>query len=447
MTAKRPGGADPRDARDPSDAPEPSDAADPLGQAGASGRAARGGALRGGAWIASAALSLVSIPLLVRHLGVPEFGRYVAVLALVNIASLGSDLGLSSLALREWGASDSDRRHERTSTLFGIRVVVVTLAAIAVIGFAALSDWPDRMVGGTVIAAVGLYGIVLTDFSIVTLAGSMRFRAVATIELVRAALGTLAIVVLVVADAPLTGFFVAWTATMIATSLIAYRAARTQPPRLSGWRAILTDTAPFAAASVVHVVYFRAAVVITSLRASPHQAGLFATVFRVTEFAAAVGSALGGTVTPVLAHAERTDRARLRADALKTLRNLTVAGAGAALVLGLGAPLLMELIGGDETEGAVAVMRIVAPALIATFASFAMGAVLLVLRRYRELLVVNLAALAAVVALALILVPDHGAEGAAIAVLVGEWLIALTQAGVLWRAMGNAPNAALASPP
>jgi O-antigen/teichoic acid export membrane protein len=92
-------------------------------------------------------------------------------------------------------------------------------------------------------------------------------------------------------------------------------------------------------------------------------------------------------------------------------------------------------------------MRIQAPALIATFASFAMGAILLVLRRYRELLVVNVAALVATVALALILVPDHGAEGAAVAVLTGEWLIALAQGGVLWRAMGNAPRAPLPSPP
>jgi O-antigen/teichoic acid export membrane protein len=68
-----------------------------------------------------------------------------------------------------------------------------------------------------------------------------------------------------------------------------------------------------------------------------------------------------------------------------------------------------------------------------------------VLHRYKELLVVNLTALAATVVIALVLVPDHGAKGGAIAVLAGEWLAALAQAGVLRRAMGNAPGAALAS--
>jgi uncharacterized membrane protein YfcA len=66
-------------------------------------------------------------------------------------------------------------------------------------------------------------------------------------------------------------------------------------PTLRGWRPLLTETLPFAAASVVHVVYFRTVVVITSLQAPARQAGFYATVFRVTEFAAAVGGALAGT--------------------------------------------------------------------------------------------------------------------------------------------------------
>jgi O-antigen/teichoic acid export membrane protein len=421
---------------------------DPLAEAGASGRAARGGALRAGAWTASAALSFISIPLLVRHLGVPEFGRYVAVLAVVNVAALTSDLGLTGLALREWGAADPAQRAERIRPLFGIRFAVVTLAALCAVGFAALIDWPARMVEGTAIACIGLYGVVFTDLAIVGLSGTLRFRSVATIEVVRAAIGTLAIVVLVIADAGLIPFFVAWTCAMLATALLAMRLAGplvSRRPTLEGWRPLLTETAPYAAASVVHVVYFRAVVVIASVQATARQAGLYATVFRVTEFAAAVGSALAATVTPVLAHGELNDPARFRRDALRTVRNLAGVGLASALVLGVGAPLIMQVIGGDSTDGAVAVMRIQAPALIATFASFGMGAILLVLRRYRELLAINAAALIAVVALALVLVPDHGAKGAAIAVLISEWLIALAQGGVLWRAMGNAPNAPLTS--
>jgi O-antigen/teichoic acid export membrane protein len=207
----------------------------------------------------------------------------------------------------------------------------------------------------------------------------------------------------------------------------------------------LADALPFAAASVVHVVYFRAVVVITSLQAPARQAGFYATVFRISEFAAAVGGALAGTVTPLLAHAERNDGPRFRREALRTIGRMTAVGAAAAVVLALAAPPIMQVIGGDATDGAVAVLRIQAPALLATFASFGLSTILLVLRRYRELLAVNALGLAAVAVLALLLVPGHGAKGGAIAVLAAEWIVALTQAGVLWRAMGNAPRTALPS--
>jgi O-antigen/teichoic acid export membrane protein len=105
----------------------------------------------------------------------------------------------------------------------------------------------------------------------------------------------------------------------------------------------------------------------------------------------------------------------------------------------------MQVIGGDATDGAVAVMRIQAPALLATFASFGISTILLVLRRYRELLAINALGLVTVAVVALLLVPGHGAKGAAIAVLAAEWLIVLCQAAVLRRALRNAPAATLGS--
>jgi O-antigen/teichoic acid export membrane protein len=415
---------------------------DALESAGAAGVAARGGALRAAVWVGSALLSLVSIPLLVRHLGVPEFGRYVAVLAVVNIAALASDLGLTAIALREWGAAEPAERAGRIRALLGIRLTVVMIAALCAIGFALIAGWPGRQVAGTAIASAGLFGQVYTDFATVGLAGSLRFGRVAAVEGARAAAGTLGIVILVVADAGLTPFFAAWAFAALATAALALRLAGTLVSplplmRRAHWAPMLVESAPYAAASAVHVVYFRAVVIVMSVQASALQAGLFAAVFRVAEFAAAVGTALAGTMTPVLAHAGRTDQARLRREGRRTIRILSAAGLAAALVLGLGAEPLMRLIGGHSTEGAVDAMRLLAAALIATFAAFGMGAVLLVLRRYRALLVINAAALVLVVALALALVPDHGAGGGAAAVLAGEWFIALAQAGVLWRAIAK----------
>ena len=48
---------------------------------GAGEAAARGGALRSAGFAVSAALSLVTLPLMVRHLGVAGFGRWLSVIS------------------------------------------------------------------------------------------------------------------------------------------------------------------------------------------------------------------------------------------------------------------------------------------------------------------------------------------------------------------------------
>jgi uncharacterized membrane protein len=84
------------------------------------------------------------------------------------------------------------------------------------------------------------------------------------------------------------------------------------------------------------------------------------------------------------------------------------------------------------------------PAAVATFASFAMAAVVLVLRRYREPLAVNLIALALVFGPALILVRIYRAQAALVAVLCPQCFIAAGQALALRRVLWRRPAPALA---
>ena len=195
----------------------------------------------------------------------------------------------------------------------------------------------------------------------------------------------------------------------------------------------MADTAAYAAAAAVYVVYFRVVMLIASIEAGARQAGLFATAFRVIEFAAAVAGVVAATVTPVLARASRDDPERLARGAAAVTRAALVAGTGAALTLGLAAPTVMDLIGGAHTAAAATVLRIEAPTVAATFVAFGMGAVLLVTRRYRALLLANAWALAVALGAALILVPDHGANGAAVAALAGELTLVILQAVALAR--------------
>ena len=380
----------------------------------------------------------MSIPLLVRHLGVARFGEYVAVLSVINIAALASDLGLQALALREWSSAAPGERAGLLRMLLGLRLAAASLGALAAIVFSVVAGYRSALVAGTAVAAIGLFAQVFGDFALVTLAGGLRFGRVATVELTRSALGTAGIVVLVAAGAGIVPFFAAYAFAAIVAALLAIWLARgsaTLVPSLrpAAWRPLLADTAAYAAAAAVYVVYFRVVMLVASIEAGARQAGLFATAFRVIEFAAAVAGVVAATVTPVLARASRDDPERLARGAAAVTRAALVAGTGAALTLGLAAPTVMDLIGGARTAAAATVLRIEAPTVAATFVAFGMGAVLLVTRRYRALLLANAWALAVALGAALILVPDHGANGAAVAALAGELTLVILQAVALAR--------------
>jgi O-antigen/teichoic acid export membrane protein len=78
-------------------------------------------------------------------------------------------------------------------------------------------------------------------------------------------------------------------------------------------------------------------------------------------------------------------------------------------------------------------LQIQAASLLATFLAGASGYALLALRRHAALLVVNALAFALAVTLTLILARSNGAEGAAVAMTVAEFVLVALQVAALMR--------------
>src|SRR3954451_17491838 len=170
---------------------------------------ARGTGLRVSAFAAGGGLSLVSLPLLVRHLGVDDFGQYVAVLAVIGVAALAADLGITGIALREYTRAGEADRPALLQGLFGARLGISLVGAVAAIGFALVVGYSGVAVWGTLIACAGLFAQVVADMVVVSLLVDSRFGGAAAIDLSRSATSTALIVVLVLLDAGLIWFFVA----------------------------------------------------------------------------------------------------------------------------------------------------------------------------------------------------------------------------------------------
>jgi O-antigen/teichoic acid export membrane protein len=406
----------------------------------------RGTGVRLTTHVAAGLLSLVALPLLFRHLGAADFGRYVAVLSIVGIAVLASDVGITAIALRDSALTSGQQRRELLAGLLGARVAIALVGAVGAIGFALLADYGSAAVAGTAIACCGLLPQVYMDMVVATLVVEQRYGAAGAIEFTRSAAGTAIVIVLVLAAAGLTLFLAAWAVAALAGAVAARAAAReavSLRPRFprGDARAVLIGSLGYSVGAAIHVVYFRAVMLVVSLRAPLVQAGWYGAAFRLTEFLGAAAGLSAGNATPTLARVA-ADRLEFRRSARRVIGGSAVLGCAVGAALALAAPVIVQIIGGDELKPATAVVRIQAIAVALMFVAFAAGAALFTLRRHRAIALVNAVGLCVAVIAALALVPAHGAKGGAVASCIGEAALLACELGALAQVLRRPAQAA-----
>src|SRR5271155_1068428 len=136
---------------------EPEDpAVDVLDTERAGPAALRGGALRSGAYVLGILLSLISAPLLIRHLGQVEYGRYITVIALVTIVGGLSEGGVNAVALRSYTNHSGAERTRLMANLLGVRMGLSVVAVGGAVAFAALAGYRRDLVLGTLLVGIGM---------------------------------------------------------------------------------------------------------------------------------------------------------------------------------------------------------------------------------------------------------------------------------------------------
>lgn len=412
---------------------------DLLGSSAAGPAALRGSVLRTGAYVLGILLSLISAPLLVRHLGVADFGRYVSVLSLVTIVSGFTEGGLNSIVLREFATLSGARQRQMMRSAVGMRIVLTLLGVAVVVAFAAVAGYGATLVLGALLAGFGLVLQLLQSLLSVTLQAELRFGWASAAELVRQVVNVALLVGLVLAGAgvlPLLAVAIPASAVSLLFTLPLVIGQTSLRPsfHLGRWWHLLRETIPWAVISAVNVVYFRVSIVLMSVVAGAVQTGYFATSFRITEVLVGIPGLVIGAAFPILARAQRDDRARFDYASGRIFELALLAGVWLVLCLEVGAEFAIHVLAAHKADPAIVVLRIQGAAVLATFVAVACGFPLLTLRRYRAVLMSNLLALAISASLTLALAPSLGARGAALAALVAELGLAVSQAVMLRRA-------------
>lgn len=392
-------------------------------------RAARGGALRTAGFAVATLLGLISAPLLIRHLGVEDFGRYLTVLSLVTVVAGLTEGGMAIILQREYVSRSGPERTAVLRDLLGIRIALTVAGTALVLAFTMVAGYSRELILGTLVASGALLLQSVQTLVGGALAAELRFGWITVTEVLRQVLFVALTIALIVIGADLFPFFLAQVpvaATTLAMTVVLVR--RVMPLRPSfhpgRWWTLLRDTFSYAVAVALNAMYFRVALVVLSLAASERETGFFATAFRVIELLVAVPALVVGAAFPILVRAASDDRQRLDVATARLIEIALVLGTGSALVIALGAEPIILVIAGEAYAESVGLLQIQAFAVMATFVAVAAGYVLLALRQHRWILAANAAALTASAGAAALLVPRSGATGAAVAVLIAEATLA-----------------------
>ncbi|HEX5225346.1 MAG TPA: oligosaccharide flippase family protein [Solirubrobacteraceae bacterium] len=412
---------------------------DLLDTAEAGPTAIRGSALRTGGYLAGALLSVVAVPLLNRHLGFDDYGRYVLVISLVTIVQGVTDVGLGQIGVREFATRGPEAQHALIRNLLGLRIALTSAGVLLATAFAAIAGYGHAVLLGTLLAGVGMVLTVLQGTYAVPLAARLELGWVTLLDLLRQVLGVVGIVVLVLAGAnllPFLALFVPVSVVVLAATMPLVRRSAALRPSLerSEWVVLLRAVLPFAAAVAIGTVYLRITVVLMSLLTSSLQTGYYATSYVVVSVLIAVPALTVGSALPILARAARDDHERLGYVLERLFEVTLIVGVWLALALATGAGFIVHVLTNGRSGVPTEVLRIQSLAMITQFTASTFQYGLLSLHRHRELLMISIGALVASVALTFALVPVLDAQGAAIAFSAAEAVLAASSYAMLRRA-------------
>jgi O-antigen/teichoic acid export membrane protein len=391
-------------------------------------------------YLLGSALATAASIILLRYLGVVDFGRYVTVMSVVAIVTGLTDVGLTLVGQREYVLQPTDESKKRlTATVLGIRFLVTPIGVALAVLFAIAAGYRAELILGTAIAGASLiFGNTALTFTI-PLTAQLRFGAVTAVEVAQQLLTVVGNALMVIVGARLLAFFgVQVVATFGAAALaaVALGSRHLSRPRFvrADWRSILAEAIPMGVAVIVSVLYLRTLVVMASLLTSGYETGLFATSYRILQILAAIPALMVGSAFPLMATAASGDADRLRYIVQRLLEASLLVGVLLVIVLAIAAEPIVRILGGTAYTPAATVLRIQAFALLGSFVSVIWTTALIAIRRQSALIVVNGLAFACVVALGGALIPWLGAKGAAIAAVSGEGLLAAVALAMLARA-------------
>jgi O-antigen/teichoic acid export membrane protein len=370
--------------------------------------------------VSSRALSFALSVLVARKLGAEGFGTFAVVWYAAWMLSQSTDLGLHLVTLR------SLSRGAPSSALFGAVAVKGVVTAVIVLATVSIAG------GGSVVALllaahlacswVELAGVVLRSQGLIAREGLLltalrsSWLLGAVWVLSRGASVELLASVLALSGLPALGLAAAW---MSRSGLVSKGPWFDRAETVRLFREIL----PLAVGSVLTLLYLRVDLLVVAFLRGSTEAGLFQSAFRIFEATFVFSGGIAAGTFPILA--SRVGKSGFEGSARFVLVLLLSVAAPLACLFAFGAEPILGVLYGNEFLAASGPLAILGLGIAAVFANALATHLLVASGRSRRYVLAMVVRLLVALALDFLLVPSWGALGAAVAVAVAEWSLAV----------------------
>jgi PST family polysaccharide transporter len=388
------------------------------------------------AWLLADKVLRVTLGLLVgavvaRYLGPAEYGALSAVFAYVVLLGAVAALGLEGVLVREL-IRDEAARLLLLGTAFALRCCSAVVALLLGIAFAPLLG--IELEGLWLLVAVASIGFLFSPADVMEhrFQSTMNARAIVTARSSAFIVASAAKLVLVAAGAPLVLFAAtpsleSAVAAALLASLYAMKEGEFHRWRFDRGRAalLLKAAAPVAFSGLLVACTMQIDRIMIAAIAGHHEAGVYSAAALLSTVWHMVPVVLGASVAAVLTRLHETSRANYHARLQDVFSVLSVwALCVAAAMTALSAPMVLLIFGDAYSPAAVILSIHVWAGIFVSHVSIRSRA-LLIEGKTGWIAAFSVLTLAANVGLNTLLIPRHGAVGAAWAFLAAWALCAL----------------------
>jgi O-antigen/teichoic acid export membrane protein len=387
------------------------------------------------------AFLFVTIVVLSRLFGEVGIGRYAFAIGYTGFFASFSDYGLSTLTVKELGREDASTE-ERVNGLFTLRLLLSVLVFILLM--VSLTFVPIDAEDKPIVALIGAYQILQRNFAgmYAVLVGRRRSRAAALLYSgqfagIALAVACVALIsrnfVVTIATFPVMAF----GQVIIAYLLVHPRLRITS--RASTLKGLYRESHPYGLGVLVTQVNSRTDIVLLGFLVGAAASGIYSVAYQLAMLPLSVPIFAALALLPVGSGIYARNGAGL-GDLYRAALNWTsLISIPAALGLWLIAPLAISTVFGPEFAKSATVVRVLAIVLFLGSLSRVMSPFLIAADRQVTRTKILWTTAAVNVACNLVLIPQLGALGAALALTVSEGLLAVLYATSLRDLLGWPP--------